>query len=114
MTAPAVVMRPLRLAPAPQPQARAGGRSAEHWQSVAYEAAAALALVAEADAMAQARTRTNRTRGVVEIDRVAWWWRTRAVHAARRLLDRLEMEDGLLLGPEAESTARPLRPPRGR
>lgn len=98
MTAPAVVMRPLRLAPAPQ--APTEGRSAEHWRDVAYEASSALALVAEADAMAQTRSRTDSTRGVVEIDRVAWWWRTRAVHAARRLLERLELEDGLPLGRE--------------
>lgn len=96
----ALAAPPIRLAPSPQPQALAGGRSAEHWRDVAYEASAALALVVEADALAQVRSKTDRARGVVEIDRVAWWWRTRAVHAARRLLERLELEDGLPLGRE--------------
>lgn len=88
---------------APAPVAAGVAHSAEHWRSVAYEAAAALALVAETDALASAQSKTDEARGVVEIDRVAWLWRGAAIHAAGRLLDRLELGDGLPLGRQAES-----------
>lgn len=91
----------MRLSPATV--AAGDGRSAEHWQSVAFEAAAALALVAETDALASARSKTDEARGVVEVDRVAWLWRGAAIHAAGRLLDRLELGDGLPLGRKTES-----------